>query len=87
MGYLIAKGLNAVIKGNDILIDGKKVAGGGSFAYNGVNVASLFLAVQDSSELVKNICGESKKKPTGLEKYNVSAEDISNAVFSYLQSN
>jgi len=79
--YLISKGLNAAIDGNDILIDGKKISGSSGGVYGGMRTNSLFIAVTSSAELVEKIClKKSGKKPASLQEFGITAQEIQDVV-------
>ena len=65
--YLQNRGLNATVDKNDVLIDGKKFCGIGTLTKNGMRLTGIFIAMKDSTDLVKIVCKKPMvKKPTGL---------------------
>lgn len=78
--YLVNKGINAVIDGNDILIDSCKVA---SCAENNIppdfkwcNVG-MQISMTQNLELIRNICKkEMIKTPKALSDYGVTLEEM-----------
>lgn len=77
--YLKEKGLNAEYDGNDILVDGYKVASG--FGYNlPPNYDRMFNAIgfffNQDVELIRHICLKPMvKEPKGLEEYDITTEE------------
>lgn len=56
-------GINAVKDNNDILVNGKKVAGTACLETNSFYGFVAYLSFSNNAEIVKQICGESEKKP------------------------
>ena len=77
--YLKEKGLNATYDGNDVLIDGYKVASG--FGYNlppdfKRQYTGLGFFFNQDIELIRNICLKPmEKEPKGLEQYGITTEE------------
>ena len=77
--YLKSKGLNAEYDGNDVLIDGYKVASG--FGYNlppnyQRQYTGLGFFFNQDVELIRHICLKPMvKEPKGLEEYGITTEE------------
>ena len=78
------RGINATVNKNDILINGKKVCGTATMTKGGMHISCLFFAVQNSLELVKNICFKKMvKEPTSLSEYGVISDEINRLVVDF----
>lgn len=75
------------IQGNDILIDGKKVAGSGSFGNDEIFVMMLYFSMSDKGDLVYNICGEPVTGKTAgyIDPAILPGEQLKSEVLSWLQ--
>lgn len=77
--YLKKKGLNAEYDGNDVLVDGYKVASG--FGYNlppdfKRQFTGLGIFFNTDADLVRKICKKPMvKEPKGLEQYGLTTEE------------
>lgn len=74
---------NVTIEGNDILIDGKKVIGSGSFGNDEVICILVYFSMSDKGDLIFNICGEpvTNKTPGYI---NLPREQLIKEVTSWL---
>ena len=80
---MISKGINASVKGNDIVVDDKyKVCGvSASHSFLGMNFYVMFVAINSNKDLIEKICLKPMYKiPTGLSQYSIEADDIIQAV-------
>ena len=78
--HLKEKGLNVELQGNDILVDGFKVASCHSYnlapdytwTYEGMQIS-----MNVDLDIIKNVCKkEMKKVPKGLQEYNITTNEI-----------
>jgi|GEM_PF-4589675 len=75
--FLNNKGLEMSLDGNDYLIDGKKFLGYIIGRHDNINFVTMFVAIDDSTSLIKKICNNtSTKKHTNLSQYDIAANDI-----------
>lgn len=76
--YLKSKGINAVRKGNDILIDEcYKVASYMSEMLNGCLYTAAHISIGMDLDLIKKVCTkEMIKIPKGLKDYGITKEEI-----------
>ena len=85
------KGINSILEGNDILIDGYKVASGYAInlppdfkkTYSGVQIN-----VNCDVEIIKKVCKkEMKKTPKALSDYGITTQDMVEFVKRYFKTN
>lgn len=78
---------DVTIDGNDILIDGKKVVGSGSFSEGNSFILLAYFSMSDKGELISTICGDpmTGKIPGHIDEQIVTAEDLHEEVTSWLQ--
>ena len=75
--WLKAKGLNAVLDDNDVLVDGYKVCGLCITRYGRIDFSSAILAVNTNLDDIKRICRKPMVKvPTGLSDYGITTEEV-----------
>ena len=84
--YLAQRGVTATMTGNDILIDGKKFSGCSIYQIKGMWFASVFFAIQDSSELVCRICAGNRVDVTGLANYGISGEELKAELLKHISN-
>lgn len=60
-----SKYCNADVKGNDIMIENKKVAGCANYFSNGMNSLLIQLTFSDHLDVIKNLCVQNIEKPVG----------------------
>lgn len=86
--YLLSVGFNVSLDGNDLMLcsieecDKFKVAsyGSGSFG-DGYMQTVVHVSIGMDENLIKKIClKEQKKRPRGLSKYGITAQDIYDAI-------
>ena len=71
------KGYKAVVSGNDVLINGRKVIGFGSRYYGEILYTAIHIAVYINLELIKTICTKKMSKtPDALSNYGIYTTDI-----------
>ena len=79
--YLLDAGINAVIDGNDVMADGKKVCSYGSSVVNGLLETVVHVSINSDVELIRKICSkEMIKMPGALSDYGIAAQDVWGAV-------
>ncbi len=86
--YLKDKGLNAVAKDNDILVDGYKVFGWASNYYKDYDAIYItcHFTMSVDLELIKNVCTKPlNKTPKGLSEYGITSEEIRNFIVQCLE--
>lgn len=78
---------NIEIEGNDILIDGKKVIGSGSFGNDNIFCGLIYFSMSDKKDLVYNICGEptTNKIPGYIDQAILSREQLITEVLTWLR--
>lgn len=70
-------GYAAVLDGNDVLINDRKVVGFGSRMFGKILYTAIQISVDANLDLIRNICTKkSRKEPEGLNKYGISTQDI-----------
>lgn len=70
-------GYEAVLVGNDMLVDGKKVIGFGSRVFGKILYTAIQISVNLNEELIEKVCEkESHKIPGGLKQYGIDTSDI-----------
>ena len=81
--YLRGKGLNAEHKGNDVLVDGYKVAGFSATRFFGDNFFyyTFFVSMTVDLNDILLVCKKPMKKiPKGLGDYGITRQEILNAL-------
>ena len=80
--FLNDKGLNAEICGNDILVDGYKIAGSMSkWISNDIQFYGIHISINCDSERIDKICQKPMVKiPRGLSEYEVQRNDVLHAL-------
>ena len=77
VGWLKAKGLNAVYEDNDILIDDYKVCGTCITRYGRIDYTGIHIGINTNLESIKAICKKPMKKiPKGLSEYGITTEEV-----------
>ena len=75
--YLLDRGLNAKISGNDITVGGYKVASYMSQNINGCIYTAIHISIGMNLEMIKNICVKPMEKtPKGLQDYGITQAEI-----------
>jgi lipoate-protein ligase A len=76
--FFRSKGLNSMVKDNDIEINGYKVIGiSDKFYDNTYRSTAIHISIGMDLELIKNICTKPMRKvPKGLKDFGISTEDI-----------
>lgn len=70
-------GYKAVVEGNDVLIDGRKVVGFGSRIFGKILYTAIHIAVDSNMDLIKTICTKDMQKtPDALMNYGINTQDI-----------
>lgn len=71
------KGHNAVVSGNDVLVNGKKIVGFGSRMYGKILYTAIHIAVNTNVDLIKKICTKDMvKSPDALSNYGIDTQDV-----------
>lgn len=71
------QGHEALLDGNDICINGKKVAGFGSRMFGNVLYTAIHVSVGINQEYIRTICTKPMQKvPDGLKNYGLTTSDI-----------
>lgn len=78
---------NIKIQGNDILADGKKIVGSGSFGNEQIFLMLFYFSTSDKSELIHNICGEpmTDKQPGYINQKDLPISLLKEELLSWLQ--
>lgn len=78
---------NIKIQGNDILLDGKKIVGSGSFGNDQIFFMMFYFSMSDKLELIKKICGEptTGKEPGFIDSDILPVETLKEELLSWLQ--
>lgn len=77
MSFLQDKGLSAEFNGNDILIDGYKVAGTAQITRNSFAYVACHISLNPNIELIQQICTKKMEKtPKGLSEFGLTTEEI-----------
>lgn len=75
--FLISYGIEANITNNDLTIHGKKVAGYTEDSDSNYSTGSIFIAMNNSQELVNEICLKPKTRETaGLSDYGLTVDEV-----------
>lgn len=75
-------GYSAVLQGNDILINGKKVIGFGSRMFGKILYTAIHISINANLELIESICTKPMVKvPDSLKNYGIKTEDILDIMF------
>ena len=70
-------GYKAVVEGNDVLIDGRKVVGFGSRIFGKILYTAIHIAINSNMDLIKTICTKDMQKtPDALTNYGINTQDI-----------
>lgn len=84
VNYLKDQGLNAIFEGNDILIDGYKIAGLSAKIYGNIQYSNIHIGINTNLEDIKNICLKPMIKiPKGLSDYGFSTKEIEKIFINY----
>ena len=73
VGILIVNGVNAYKDNNDIMLDGRKVAGTARLETDTYYGFVAYVSFSDNAELVRQICGDSEKKPSFISSMTADA--------------
>lgn len=86
--YLFNRGLNALVLGNDILIDGKyKVASYASSIINGMVYTAVHISLFVDLDIIYQFCDKSTIKiPKGLNDYNITTKEIEHFIINNIDS-
>lgn len=75
--WLKARGMNAVLDDNDILVDGYKVCGLCITRYGRIDFSSAILSVNVNLDHIKAICKKPMVKvPKGLSEWGITTEEV-----------
>lgn len=75
--YFKSKNLNAVVNGNDILVDDFKVASYMSQNINSCIYTAIHISIGMDLDLIKSICVKPMQKtPKGLKDYNITQKEM-----------
>lgn len=75
--FFISNGLNSCIEGNDILVDGYKVASSMSTNVNGTLYTAFHITVNCDLELIKKVCTKPMVKvPKALTDFGITKQEI-----------
>ena len=75
--WLKAKGLNAELSRNDILVDGYKVCGTCITRYGRIDYSGVAISMNVNLEAIKKICKKPMVKvPKGLSEYGITTEEV-----------
>lgn len=73
------------VDNNDVIINGKKVAGSAELHYNNLRILLFQITFNDNSEIIRAVCGESKKEPGFIDKNVLSPYELKDEFLSWLQ--
>lgn len=77
VAYLSEQGLNVSEDGNDVLVDGFKVASHGTLAFDGMFFAIMQISINVDLTAIQAICNKRMIKiPKGLSGYNITTQQI-----------
>lgn len=88
VAYLLAKYFdNLEVRGNDILLDNKKIVGSGSFGNDQIFFMMFYFSMTDKGELIKQICGVpmTDKEPGYIDTEILSIEQLREDLLTWLQ--
>lgn len=75
--WLKDKGLNAVYKDNDILVDDYKVCGTCITRYGRIDYTGIHIGINTNLDHIKQICKKPMKKvPKGLSEYGITTAEV-----------
>lgn len=82
MLFLTEKGLNAEICGNDVLVDGYKIAGSmNKWISNDIQFYGIHISINCDAERIDKICQKTMAKiPRGLIEYGIGRDDVLQAL-------
>ena len=83
--YFVSLGLNAVVKDNDILVDGKKVCGSGMFSINGMLNIVYQINFTDHIKEIENVCGKGEKRPGFIPTNILTPETLKDEFISWIK--
>lgn len=84
--WLKAKGLNAVYKDNDILIDDYKVCGTCITRYGRIDYTGIHIGINTNLESIKKICKKPMVKiPKGLSEYGITTEEVEEMFLNFCE--
>jgi len=76
--FLVSRGFDTRIDGNDIMHGGKKIAGSSFYSTDESDVFFMSLSLSDHSYLIEQLCGKERKKIpgflTGITKREIEQE-------------
>lgn len=82
LSVLKQNGFEAVVSGNDILVNDKKVVGFGSRMFGNILYTAIQISVGINLDLIKVLCTKPMiKQPDGLKNYGVKTQDVLNIIF------
>lgn len=82
LALLEQNGHKAIVSGNDILVNGRKVVGFGSRMFGKILYTAIQVSVGINLDLIKEICTKPMvKQPDGLMNYGVTTEDVLDVMF------
>lgn len=72
-----AKGLDATMDGNDVLIDGHKISGLSATRYGDIKYSTIHIGINTNLDHIKAICKKPMVKvPKGLSEYGITTEEV-----------
>lgn len=82
INWLKTFGLNIILEGNDILVDGKyKVASSGSRRFGDILFSTFHISYNVDLDLINKICTKPMHKiPKGLQEYGIAEDTLLNKV-------
>jgi len=83
--YFIQLGLDSVVDGNDILIDGRKVCGSATFEAGDMTGFVCQVTFTDHIDEIKEICGERNKMPGFIPQNILTAYQLKDKFLEWLQ--
>lgn len=79
---LKANNHDAILEGNDILVNGRKVVGFGSRMFGKILFTAIQVSIDINLDLIKSICTKPMTKmPDGLKNYGITTQDILDILF------
>lgn len=83
--YLTANYKECTVDNNDLMIEGKKVAGAAEIHYNDMKIMLFQITFNDNAELIREICGVQTKKPGFIDKDVMSPYTLKDEFLRWLQ--
>lgn len=83
--YLTENYKTCIVDKNDLMIEGKKVAGAAQISYNNMKMMLFQITFNNNKEIITEVCGTQTKEPGFIDKNILSPYTLKNEILGWLQ--